>query len=80
MFEGSQGQTELNTWTSFNRILNIPTIRCVAFRTLSTQFSALIKQVAPLTPEALEKCLDGRTDVQCTDYSQWTTAWSEIKG
>jgi putative spermidine/putrescine transport system substrate-binding protein len=25
-------------------------------------------------------CLDGRTDVQCTDYSQWTTAWQEIKG
>ena len=28
----------------------------------------------------IAKCLDGRTDVQCTDYSQWTTAWSEIKG
>ena len=25
-------------------------------------------------------CLDGRTDVTCTDYSAWTTAWSEIKG
>ena len=25
-------------------------------------------------------CLDGRTDVKCTDYSQWTTAWQEIKG
>lgn len=25
-------------------------------------------------------CLDGRTDVTCTDYSQWTTAWQEIKG
>jgi putative spermidine/putrescine transport system substrate-binding protein len=25
-------------------------------------------------------CLDGRTDVECTDYSQWTTAWAEIKG
>ncbi len=28
----------------------------------------------------IAKCLDGRTDVTCTDYSQWTTAWSEIKG
>ena len=28
----------------------------------------------------IEKCLDGRTDVKCTDYSAWTTAWSEIKG
>lgn len=25
-------------------------------------------------------CLDGRTEVECTDYSQWTTAWQEIKG
>jgi putative spermidine/putrescine transport system substrate-binding protein len=25
-------------------------------------------------------CLDGRTDVECTDYAQWTTAWQEIKG
>lgn len=25
-------------------------------------------------------CLDGRTDVQCTDYSRWTAAWQEIKG
>ncbi|MGV8970127.1 MAG: extracellular solute-binding protein [Microbacteriaceae bacterium] len=28
----------------------------------------------------IAQCLDGRTDVTCTDYSQWTTAWSEIKG
>ena len=25
-------------------------------------------------------CLDGRTDVQCTDYNAWTAAWQEIKG
>ncbi|MFM6980503.1 MAG: ABC transporter substrate-binding protein [Micrococcales bacterium] len=25
-------------------------------------------------------CLDGRTDVQCTDYARWTEAWTEIKG
>ena len=30
------------------------------------------------TPVA--ECLDGRTDVTCTDYAQWTTAWQEIKG
>ncbi len=30
------------------------------------------------TPVA--KCLDGRTDVKCMDYSQWTKAWTEIKG
>lgn len=30
------------------------------------------------TPVA--ECLDGRTDVTCTDYSDWTTAWTEVKG
>ena len=28
----------------------------------------------------ITQCLDGRTDVQCTDYSDWTQAWTEIKG
>lgn len=28
----------------------------------------------------IEKCLDGRTDVKCTDYSRWTQAWTEVKG
>ena len=28
----------------------------------------------------VEQCLDGRTDVKCTDYSEWTKAWTEIKG
>ncbi len=28
----------------------------------------------------IEKCLDGRTDVKCTDYAKWTTAWQEVKG
>jgi putative spermidine/putrescine transport system substrate-binding protein len=28
----------------------------------------------------IEQCLDGRTDVKCTDYGDWTTAWTEIKG
>ncbi|KAA1425440.1 extracellular solute-binding protein [Mumia zhuanghuii] len=28
----------------------------------------------------IAECLDGRTDVECTDYSQWTAAWTEIKG
>lgn len=27
-----------------------------------------------------KECLDGRTDVECTDYAQWTQAWTEIKG
>ena len=28
----------------------------------------------------IAECVDGRTDVECIDYSQWTEAWSEIKG
>jgi putative spermidine/putrescine transport system substrate-binding protein len=28
----------------------------------------------------IEQCLDGREDVTCTDYSDWTQAWTEIKG
>jgi putative spermidine/putrescine transport system substrate-binding protein len=28
----------------------------------------------------IQDCLDGRTDVKCTDYAAWTTAWQEIKG
>jgi putative spermidine/putrescine transport system substrate-binding protein len=30
------------------------------------------------TPQA--QCLDGRTDVVCKDYSEWTQAWTEIRG
>src|SRR5512139_525206 len=28
----------------------------------------------------IEQCLDGRTDVKCTDYGEWTQAWTEVKG
>ncbi|HEU4566997.1 MAG TPA: ABC transporter substrate-binding protein [Marmoricola sp.] len=28
----------------------------------------------------IKQCLDGRKDTQCTDYSQWTQAWTEVKG
>ena len=28
----------------------------------------------------ISQCLDGRTDVTCTDYGDWTQAWTEIKG
>jgi putative spermidine/putrescine transport system substrate-binding protein len=30
------------------------------------------------TPQA--QCLDGRTDVVCKDFSEWTAAWTEIQG
>jgi putative spermidine/putrescine transport system substrate-binding protein len=28
----------------------------------------------------IKQCLDGRTDVSCKTYADWTTAWQEIKG
>jgi putative spermidine/putrescine transport system substrate-binding protein len=28
----------------------------------------------------IAQCLDGRTDVKCTDYAAWTQAWTTIKG
>ena len=28
----------------------------------------------------VSECVDGRTDVECIDYSEWTKAWQEIKG
>jgi putative spermidine/putrescine transport system substrate-binding protein len=27
----------------------------------------------------IQQCLDGRTDVKCTDYAAWTKAWTEIR-
>lgn len=28
----------------------------------------------------IAQCLDGRTDVECTDFQQWTDAWATVKG
>ncbi|GAA1686407.1 ABC transporter substrate-binding protein [Microcella alkalica] len=28
----------------------------------------------------IEQCLDGRTDVQCTSFQEWTDAWVSVKG
>lgn len=28
----------------------------------------------------IEQCIDGRTDVQCTNFQQWTQAWLTVKG
>ncbi len=49
---------------------------CAAFNAGDKAFSDKIWYWT--TPVAT--CLDGRTDVTCTDYSQWTAAWQEIKG
>ncbi|MBC9944611.1 extracellular solute-binding protein [Leucobacter sp. cx-328] len=28
----------------------------------------------------IDQCIDGRTDVQCTNYQDWTKAWQTVKG
>ena len=28
----------------------------------------------------VEQCIDGRKDVKCTNYGDWTQAWTEVKG
>ena len=28
----------------------------------------------------ISQCLDDRTNTTCTDYGDWTQAWTEIKG
>lgn len=28
----------------------------------------------------IDQCLDGRTDVQCTNYQDWTNVWATVKG
>ena len=49
---------------------------CEAFHAGDEEYASQIWYWS--TPIA--ECLDGRTDVECTDYSEWTTAWQEIKG
>ena len=26
-----------------------------------------------------KECLDGRTDVDCVDYQEWTSAWNDLR-
>ena len=40
---------------------------------------AYFDRVWPWT-RPVAQCLDGRTDVECTDYDQWTSAWQEVMG
>jgi len=49
---------------------------CDAFNAGDTDFAG--KLYYWTTP--IEDCLDGRTDVKCTDYARWTEAWTEMKG
>jgi putative spermidine/putrescine transport system substrate-binding protein len=49
---------------------------CKAYHTTDKAFSDKIWYWT--TP--ISQCLDGRTDTTCTDYGDWTRAWTEIKG
>ena len=49
---------------------------CDAYHTTDKAFSDKIWYWT--TP--ISQCLDGRTDTTCTDYGDWTQAWTEIKG
>lgn len=49
---------------------------CEAFHAGDAEYAAQLWYWT--TPIA--ECLDGRTDVQCTDYAAWTAAWQEVKG
>lgn len=40
---------------------------------------AYFDQIWPWTTP-IEQCVDGRTDVQCTSFQDWTDAWLTVKG
>jgi putative spermidine/putrescine transport system substrate-binding protein len=49
---------------------------CETFHAGDAAYAAKIAYwTTPIT-----QCLDGRTDVKCKDYGEWTRAWTEIKG
>ncbi|MFN9955356.1 MAG: spermidine/putrescine ABC transporter substrate-binding protein, partial [bacterium] len=37
------------------------------------------KRIWPWTTP-IETCVDGRTDVKCTSFQDWTNAWATVKG
>ncbi len=48
---------------------------CTTFHAADeSYFSKVHYWTTPITT-----CLDGRTDVKCTDYATWTKAWTEIR-
>ena len=49
---------------------------CTTFHATDEAYASKIQYWT--TPVA--QCLDGRTDVKCKDYGDWTRAWTEIKG
>jgi putative spermidine/putrescine transport system substrate-binding protein len=48
---------------------------CATFHATDEDYFSKVKYwTTPITA-----CLDGRTDVKCTDYAAWTKAWTEIR-
>jgi len=48
-------------------------------KTYSADDPTFYKQLSYWTTPTT-KCLDGRTNVNCVPYKDWTSAWDEIKG
>jgi putative spermidine/putrescine transport system substrate-binding protein len=48
---------------------------CATFHAEDEDYFAKVKYWTTPIPA----CLDGRTDVKCTDYATWTMAWTEIR-
>ena len=52
------------------------TAHCEEFHALDEEyFSKVWFWTTPI-----EQCVDGRTDVQCTNFQEWTNAWQSVKG
>jgi putative spermidine/putrescine transport system substrate-binding protein len=49
---------------------------CATYHVTDAAYAAKIYYwTTPIT-----QCLDGRTNVKCTDYNAWTDAWTQVKG
>ena len=56
--------------------LTVDKLHC---RTYHADDETYFDRVWPWTRPVVQ-CLDGRTDVECTDYDRWAAAWQEVKG
>ncbi len=48
---------------------------CEVFHATDEQYFAKVRYWTTPIPQ----CLDGRTDVKCTDYAEWTKAWTAVR-
>ena len=48
---------------------------CDTFHAADEEYFAKIAYWTTPIPQ----CLDGRTEVKCTDYADWTKAWTAVR-